>query len=68
MGTKKVPLKGSIRYSFRKFGVPYFGVLITKILPFRVLYWGRLFSETPIYGCRTLPSVETDFRQASVDS
>ena len=29
-------------------GVPYFGVLILRILLFRVLYWGPLFSETPI--------------------
>ena len=31
-------------------GVPYFGVLIIRILLFRVLYWGPLFSETPISG------------------
>ena len=30
-------------------GVTYFGVLLIRILPFRVLYWGPLFSETPIY-------------------
>ena len=29
-------------------GVPYFGVLIMRILLFRVLHWGPLFSETPI--------------------
>ena len=34
--------------SFRKLGVPYFGVLIIRILLFRVLYQGPLFSETPI--------------------
>ena len=33
--------------SFRKLWVPYFGVLIIRILLFRVLYWGPLFSETP---------------------
>ena len=33
--------------SFRKYGVPYFGVLIIRILLFRVLYQGPLFSETP---------------------
>ena len=37
-------------FSFRKLGggggVPYFGVLIIRILLFRVLYWGPLFSET----------------------
>ena len=27
-------------------GVPYFGVLMIRILPFRVLYWGLLYSET----------------------
>ena len=30
-------------------GVPYFGVLIIRILLFRVLYWGPLFLETPIF-------------------
>ena len=34
--------------SFRKLGVPYFGVLITRILLFRVLDLGPLFSENPI--------------------
>ena len=29
-------------------GIPYFGVLMIRILLFRVLYWGPLFSETPI--------------------
>ena len=29
-------------------GVPDFGVLIIRILLFRVLYLGALFSETPI--------------------
>ena len=33
---------------FRKWGVPYFGVLIVRILLFRVLHQGPLFSETPI--------------------
>ena len=33
--------------SFRKFGVPYFGVLIIRILGFRVLYEGPVLSETP---------------------
>ena len=33
--------------SFRKLGVPYFGVLIIRILLFKVLYSGPLFSETP---------------------
>ena len=35
--------------SFRKLGVPYFGVRIISILLFRVLFWGPLFSETPIF-------------------
>ena len=30
------------------FGIPYFGVLITRILPFRVLYQGHLVLETPV--------------------
>ena len=29
-------------------GVPYFRVLTIRILLFRVLYWGPLFSETPL--------------------
>ena len=33
--------------SFPKLGVPYFGVLIIRLL-LRVLYSGPLFSETPI--------------------
>ena len=33
--------------SFRKLGVPYFGVLIMRILLFTVLNKGPLFSETP---------------------
>ena len=38
--------------SFRKLGVPCFGVLIIRILRFRVLYWGPLFSETPTWTLR----------------
>ena len=34
---------------FRELGVPYFGVLIIRILLFRVLYYGPLFLETPIF-------------------
>ena len=34
--------------SFRKLGVLYWGVLIVRILLFRVLYEGSLFSETPL--------------------
>ena len=33
---------------FRKFGVPYLGVLIIGTLLFKVLYLDLLFSETPI--------------------
>ena len=32
-------------------GVPSFEVLMIRILLFRVLYWGPLFSETPIWAC-----------------
>ena len=35
--------------SFRKLGVPNFGVLIMGILLFRVLYQAPLFAETPIW-------------------
>ena len=35
-------------WEFPKIGVPYCGVLIIRILLFNVLYWGLLFSETPI--------------------
>ena len=34
-------------WDFPKIRAPYFGVLIIRILLFRVLYWGPLFSETP---------------------
>ena len=34
--------------SFRKLRVPEFGVLQIRILLFRVLYKGPIFSETPI--------------------
>ena len=33
-------------------GVPYFGVLIIGILLFRVLYWGPLFSQTPMWALK----------------
>ena len=36
----------SLNGSFRKFGVPYLRGLIIRILLFRVLYYGPLFSET----------------------
>ena len=35
------------KWEFPKIGVPYFGVLIIRILLFRVLNFGPLFSETP---------------------
>ena len=41
------PLGGT----FRRFELPYFGVLIITILLFRVLYWGPLFSEPPTPPC-----------------
>ena len=49
--------------SFRKLGVPYFGVLIIRILLFRV-YWGSLFSETPKFSERkaTVPLGPQEFR------
>ena len=41
-GTIRVPLKGSIRvWSFRKSGVPYFGVLIIRYY-IRVPYFRKL--------------------------
>ena len=45
---KENPGSEGVYGSFRKFGIPYFGVLIIRILLFRVLYSGTLFSETPI--------------------
>ena len=36
------------KWEFPKIGVPYFGVLLMRILLFRVLNEGPLFSETPI--------------------
>ena len=39
-------------WEFPKIGVPYLGVLKIRILLFRVLCWGPLFSETPIWGTR----------------
>ena len=45
--------------SFRNLGLPYFGVLMIRILLFRVFYSGPPFSETPILlpcfssGCQT---------------
>ena len=43
-----IPLGHPI-WEFPKIGVPYFGVLIIRILLFRVVCEGPLFSETPIY-------------------
>ena len=37
-------------WEFPKIRVPFLGVLIIRILLFRVLYQGPLFSETPIWG------------------
>ena len=36
-------------WGFPKNRVPYFGVLVIRVLLFRVLYLGPLFSETPSY-------------------
>ena len=37
-------------WEFQKTRVAYFGALIIRSLLCRVLYWGPLFSETPIFG------------------
>ena len=49
-------LPSALSGSFRKLGVPYFGVLIIRILLFRVLYEGSLFSKTPKWANPTLNS------------
>ena len=41
-------------------GVPYFRVLINRILLFRVLYWGPLFPEIPIL-LVGVPRIHADF-------
>ena len=46
---RKTSLLGGSNHRGLHIGVPYFGVLITRILVFRVLYWGPLFSETPMW-------------------
>ena len=46
-GIYKGSTKGLGFFQFPKIRVPYLGVLIIRILLFRVLYWGPLFSETP---------------------
>ena len=46
--------------TFRKLGVPYFGVLIVRILLFRVLYQGPLSSEALI--CRTVETRSADVK------
>ena len=55
---------------FRKLGVPYFGVLIIRILVLRVLYQGPLFSETPIciFQARDLPWVSREWKNGSNSS
>ena len=40
--------------SFRKLGVPYFGVLIIRILLFRVLYLGSPIFGNSLFGCKYL--------------
>ena len=47
--------------SFRKFGLPYFGVLIIRILLFRVLYYGPLFSENLIFVVLQMFVLKSDF-------
>ena len=47
IGSSLVPFRDYLMGFFRKVGVPYFDVLTVRILLFRVLYWGPLFSETP---------------------
>ena len=50
LGLKGVPI-----WEFPKIrGVPDFGVLIIRILLFRVLYWGPQLSETPIWAIEGL--------------
>ena len=44
-------------WDFPKIRVPYLGVLMIRILLFRVLYWGPLFSEPPYVACRRKRSV-----------
>ena len=46
-GARCTVLARSSHGSFRKVGVPYFEVLIIRILVFRVLHQGPLFPETP---------------------
>ena len=41
-------------WEFRKLGLPYLGVLIIRILLFRVLYWGPLFSERNLWDAQTI--------------
>ena len=41
------PVSNFLGFTIRKLGVPFFGVPITGILPFRVLYSGPPLSETP---------------------
>ena len=41
-------MRDDMGVSVNSYMVPYFGVLIIRILLFRVLYWGFLFSETSI--------------------
>ena len=45
-----VDSSGQACVEFPKIGVPYFGVLIIRMLLFRALNFGPLFSETPMCG------------------
>ena len=42
-----LPAAAIMTWEFPKIGVPYFGVLIIRILLFRVVSWGLLSLETP---------------------
>ena len=48
--------------------IPDFGVLIIRILLFRVLYYGLLFSETPVLHSEDKTSSLSDSMSACVDS
>ena len=52
MSPSSKPVTPKLTWEFPKIRGTSFGALIiVRILLFRVLYWGPLFSETPIWGC-----------------
>ena len=55
------------KWDFPKIRVPYFGVLIIRILLFRVLYWGPLFSETPKCALADLADVGVAWEEVGVE-